>query len=102
MYQGGSRQWATNKLLFLWAQALVARVAALEAEATAAAAAASMAKRAAAASEERLGAVQRDCAAAARAQQARSPVRFLGRPLSPLRCSMLVPLSIAHKLCVNL
>jgi len=89
-------------LLVLWAQALVARVAALEAEATAAAAAASMAKRAAAASEERLGAVQRDCAAAARAQQARSPVRFWGRALSPLRCSMLVPLSVAHKLCVNL
>lgn len=45
------------------------QVAALEAEATAAAAAASVAKRAAAASEERLGEVVRERAAACRTQQ---------------------------------
>ena len=45
------------------------RVAALEAEATAAAAAASVAKSAAAASEERLGEVSRERAAACRGQQ---------------------------------
>ena len=99
MYPGGSRQGATNDLLVLWAQALVARVAALEAEATAAAAAASTAKRAAAP-------LRRPGRGAARLRRRRLRAAgtlacaLWGRALSPLRAACLCR-CLSHPSCAS-